>query len=118
MSRTHRRGQRSRNLRKYLKKGIIWPENKGFHSQKTREFVPYWYDNNFPDRTYWEYVEAEVRKHHQEKARTGTPRWIRKVDVANQTRSHKLAISQAMKSRDYDVVLVGLDQMFLMCRMD
>lgn len=118
MSRTHRRGQRSLNLRKYLKKGVIWSENDGFHSYKTGEFVPYWYDHNYPSRSHKDYVKAEVRDHHREKVSKGIPRWIRKVDIANQTRSHKLAISEAMKSRDYDVVLEGLDKMFLMCRMD
>lgn len=118
MSRTTRRGVRSRNLRKYIKNSVIWSENEGFHSQSTGEFVCYWYDHAYPNRTYSDYVRVEVRNHHREKASKGIPRWIRKVDTANQTRSHKLAINQALKSKDYDVVLVRLDKMFMMCQTD
>lgn len=115
MSRTHRRGQRSRNLHQYLNNGVIWSDRAGFTSSRTGDFVPYWHDPAFPDRSYWEYVLSEVRDYHREKGSRGITRWIRKVDTANQTRQHKLAISQAIKTKDYDVVLVGLDQMYMMC---
>lgn len=116
MSRTYRRGQRSRNLHQYLHHGVIWSEREGFTSSRTGEFVPYWHDQAFPGRSYEEYVRTEVCDYHREKRSRGIARWIREVDTANQTRQHKLAISQAIKSGDYDVALVGLDQMFMMCK--
>jgi hypothetical protein len=103
-------------LHHYQHLGVIWSEVEGFHLQGTGEFIPYWYEGSHPGRSYEEYVKFEVRDYHRERRQRGIPRWIRKVDTANQTRQHKLAISQAVKSRDYDVVLVGLDKMFMMCK--
>lgn len=111
MSRTNRRGQRSRNAQRYQDLGVIWPDRAGFQSRWTGEFIPYWVERDNDTFTYEQYVADEIRKYHQDKRQCGIARYARKADLAIQTRAHKRSVRLAVKTGDYDVVLAGLSKM-------
>jgi hypothetical protein len=114
MSRTTRRGRCSRNIQHYLNASVIWSKTQGFHSLYDGEFIVYWKDSREDQRSYDQYVADEIRKYHQDKRQHGIERRIRKADRDIQTRAHKRAIRNAVKTGDYDVVLAGLDQFHML----
>lgn len=108
MSRTIRRGKPSRNLKHYIKLGVIRHENRTiqYGMGYSLNGLPEWKDDLGDTRTYDQYFDSVVRQYHADwKYGWGAPCYVRAIDVAHQTRKHKLAIHNAMMTGDFDVVL-------------
>lgn len=113
MARTYRRGKPSRNLKYYIKRGIVSHENKTILYSYCYSLygMQSWKDNWEDTRTYQEYFDENVRIYHSETSYVkGVPRKIRTQDLRNQKRTHKLAIKKAFVTGDFDVVLCKLDK--------
>jgi hypothetical protein len=110
MSRTLRRGKPSRDRHHYQKLGVIWGPNEVMHAwwRTPSEAVPYWIDDADNPGTYSEYVTRNVREHHQDKRRCGTPRYVRHLDIRIQTREHRHAIHSGLRTGDFDITLTRL----------
>lgn len=108
MARTYRRGKPSRNIKHYIKHGVVHHENREIRSMYCGSYngLQYWKEDWNDTRTYEEYFAEKVRIYHSELSyERGIPRYVRDFDVSDQTRKHKAAIKKAMHTGDFDVVL-------------
>ncbi|MNC13985.1 hypothetical protein D3C76_212410 [compost metagenome] len=111
MSRTIRRGKPSRDYVKYISIGTICHQNKMFHGSRWLSRKPpvaylYWKDDENDTTTYEQYAALRIRRYHMDfRPRSKCPGdWYRE-DTLRQKRQHKAALSKALQTGDFDVVL-------------
>lgn len=109
MSRTIRRGKPTRQFHKYIGLGVISNENRRWFSywgMPEHQGHLYWKDGANDTTTYEEYAAKEIREYHMDyRLRSKCPGMYHRVDTLRQKREHKAALSKAMRSGDFDVVL-------------
>ncbi|UOL48736.1 hypothetical protein [Pseudomonas phage Astolliot] len=114
MSRTIRRGKRTRNFHKYIGIGLIWGENRRTHISVSYpggryndiSDEPLWKDREY--ESYEDYVAYEIRKYHMDRKHwSKTPSWCFRVEVQKQKRAHKAALHYALATgREDELILV------------